>query len=469
MTGKPGSKSNDRPALQASLANDLPDGRSFLPDLADFRGDRAPIRPAQARPDTSAQETARGGTIILRVPTLAGMTVATPEAGARRARRARLQVGAGKVLVAPDRGPRHMPGDLSSGRMTAMAAGAAIMRAEPGRTRPAGPSPAGFGPGCGTGRGGRRQQRRCNRGTPAFAIPLQSLHNGRARGDADAVMGESRRERQGESCEARFRSLALASAKAFDAAMDLFLTSEDPQGPHKARVALRRLTTALDAFRPILRRKAAELWRARAKRIFAALGRVRDSDVHLADSQAKPGEKARRERNRLLRQKTRKAMRKRQVADFVPGLRTAVAEGGAIFRRSAKARDRREAPVGAFAAGALDEAWQRCLGHGRSVRAMTDEERHEFRKDIKTLRYLAEFFADLFPGLGDAPFAGDLRAIQDSLGTLNDFAVALEIEGRKPPARPPARIARAMDEAERLWVELSRMPLPWAGQATRRP
>ena len=303
----------------------------------------------------------------------------------------------------------------------------------------------------------------------AVANPLQSPRKGPATGYADAVMDEIHQTRHGESGEARFRSVALAAAEAFDAALDTFLTSEDPQGPHKARVALRRLTTAVDAFRPILRRKAAELWRARAKKIFAALGRVRDSDVHLADRQAKPGDKARRERNRLLRQRTRKAMRKRQVADFAPGLRTAVADDGAIFRRSAKARNLRAAPVAAFAAGVLDEAWQRCLGPGRSVRAMTDEERPEFRKDMKTLRYLAEFFADLFPGLGDAPFAEDLRAIQDALGTLNDFAVALEIEGCKPPARLPARVAEAMDEAERLWEGLSGPPLPWADQATRRP
>jgi CHAD domain-containing protein len=282
-------------------------------------------------------------------------------------------------------------------------------------------------------------------------------------------MGEIHQAQHGETCEARFRSVALAAVEAFDAALETFLTSEDPQGPHKARVSLRRLTTALDAFRPILRRKAAELWRARAKKIFAALGRVRDSDVHLADRQARPGDKARRERNRLLRQKTRKAMRKRQVAEFAPGLRTAVADDGAMFRRSARARDLRAAPVAGFAAGALDEAWQRCLGHGRSVRAMTDEERHEFRKDMKTLRYQSEFFADLFPGLGNPPFAEDLRAIQDALGTLNDFAVALEIEGRKSPARPPKRVAEAMEEAERLWDRLSGLPLPWAGQATRRP
>jgi CHAD domain-containing protein len=269
------------------------------------------------------------------------------------------------------------------------------------------------------------------------------------------------------TCESSFRGITLACAQAKDAALAVFLETDDSAGPHKARVALRRLTTALDAFAAILRRRGAAEVRARAKQIFRALGRVRDSDVHLAE--AATASAALMARNRALREKTRRSLRRARMVGFTQDLRARVQEDGPLFRRSAKARALRAAPVADLAAQVLDAAWDNGRGYGPSVRRIPEASRHEFRKDMKTLRYLAEFFADLFPALQDDPVRSDFRDIQDALGIWNDFAVALRIERRKPPPRPPAKVAEALATAEAAWARLCAVRPPWGDQATRRP
>jgi CHAD domain-containing protein len=121
----------------------------------------------------------------------------------------------------------------------------------------------------------------------------------------------------------------------------------------------------------------------------------------------------------------------------------------------------RAAGLGGYAATMLGQVWADCQRHGPSVSGMTPEQRHDFRKDLKTMRYLAEFFAPLFPGLSQDPFRSDFRDIQDALGTLNDWEVALALEGAPRPAVMPAKQTRAMVAAEAIWLRLCSTPLPW--------
>lgn len=57
------------------------------------------------------------------------------------------------------------------------------------------------------------------------------------------------------------------------------------------------------------------------------------------------------------------------------------------------------------------------------IARLTDEERHRLRIEAKKLRYLAEFFAELFPRRATARYLRRLAAVQASLGELNDLAV----------------------------------------------
>lgn len=261
-------------------------------------------------------------------------------------------------------------------------------------------------------------------------------------------------------CEEAFRRIALHCAASFAEAASLVQASTDPRGPHKARVALRRLTSALDVFAPLLRRKRGQALRDRIKALFRALGDLRDSDVHLESRKADPGHKDRARRNTALRRKVRRTLAS-DGAGFLDVLAALVATDGPLWRRGGKARAMRAGALGGFAAQMLGQVWAECRSHGDSVSAMTPEQRHDFRKDLKTMRYLAEFFAQLFPGLAQDPFRADFRDIQDALGILNDWEVALVLEGTPRPAIMPPKQTRALVAAEAIWLRLCSARLPW--------
>lgn len=63
-----------------------------------------------------------------------------------------------------------------------------------------------------------------------------------------------------------------ACGREVDQHVAAFLDGHDLDSLRKARVALRRLTTALDAFAPILRKSRARKLRRRVKKLFWRLG-----------------------------------------------------------------------------------------------------------------------------------------------------------------------------------------------------
>ncbi len=263
------------------------------------------------------------------------------------------------------------------------------------------------------------------------------------------------------SCEAAFLAIVTHCAEDTNAALAVFLETDDERGPHKARVALRRLTSCLDAFSPILRRKPARRLRKLAKRLFRALGQVRDSDVYVSGKQGQKGHAVRLAANLRLREALRARLRKDRAVAVPARVVAAVQPGAGAYRSSARAVAVRQGPIRDLARAALQEAWARCATYGVSVRAISADDLHDFRKDMKTLRYLADFFTPLFPLLDGEPFQTDFRTIQDSLGFLNDARVALEVEGRKPGKKPLPAVKAEMDRAELAWSRLVAAPAPW--------
>jgi 5-methyltetrahydropteroyltriglutamate--homocysteine methyltransferase len=114
----------------AAIIHERPSGYSFLPELAGCHVHQISLETAQSNLDTSVLETLRGKTIILGVIDLSSPEVETAEVVAARIRRALPHVDADKVIVAPDCGMKYLPRETAFGKMKAMAAGAAIVRAE---------------------------------------------------------------------------------------------------------------------------------------------------------------------------------------------------------------------------------------------------------------------------------------------------------------------------------------------------
>lgn len=254
--------------------------------------------------------------------------------------------------------------------------------------------------------------------------------------------------------ESAFRLLVGDCCAEVDARIVQFLESDDPEGAHKARVALRRLTTTLDAFRPVLRRRECAAQRARAKAIFRALGKVRDADVYLDLRGAAAPQKVH-AATRALRQKVRARLRKDKVVGFTPALLARVLDGS-IFRVRPGGLAARLRPVGDTAAAALAAQRAVCLSFGDDLHGLSDEDRHDLRKALKGLRYTAEFFAPVWDAPDWPARRNVLRDMQDELGHLNDLVAA---RGRDGGGDRTAEKA-ALERAGKAWAALRAMP-PW--------
>lgn len=218
-------------------------------------------------------------------------------------------------------------------------------------------------------------------------------------------------------------------------AQEARLRDEAPGSVHKARVAARRLRSALKSYRPLLTDGSTESIGEDLRWFGQALGRARDAQVmrerlrlHLA---AEPhdlvvGEVARRIDEDL------------QSEQRIGWAETLAALGDARFPRMLAALDdlvrdpSLTAEAGAPAVDVLPVLLARDLrglrkAVGRIARADTrhahDEALHEVRKKAKRLRYCAE---SALPALGvrARELAGSAKEIQEALGEHQDSVVA---------------------------------------------
>lgn len=219
---------------------------------------------------------------------------------------------------------------------------------------------------------------------------------------------------------------------------DSFRRDRQSEAIHQARVATRRLRSALSLYRPVLYRPAAcpELSAATAavKRCADILGAARDWDVFLAGTglaltAAKPGDP----RIALL---LRAANRQRDagyagLADYLasPAFRhltidLATAAALTPWQHTPAADPLLVSPTAPFAASVLARRLKRVRQRARGLETLPITALHELRKDCKRLRYAAEFFAPAFPAKHTKPFLHRLAMLQEELGALNDAATA---------------------------------------------
>ena len=117
----------------AAIIHDRPDGYSFLPELASCSCDLISIETAQSGLDCSVLAALAGKSIILGVLDLDDLTVETPDQVIARVRRALPYVPAERLVLAPDCGMKYLPREVAFGKLAAMTAAAAQLRAEAGQ------------------------------------------------------------------------------------------------------------------------------------------------------------------------------------------------------------------------------------------------------------------------------------------------------------------------------------------------
>jgi len=219
---------------------------------------------------------------------------------------------------------------------------------------------------------------------------------------------------------------------------------EDPEYLHQMRVGLRRLRSALLAFRDLVPKKTAQPIAARLRRLMPPLGAARDWDVFceaLARAAAPPALLARaRAKRASARRAARQTARSAELQAFL--LRSLRWVDGGRWRTRVSLID--------FAKAALDRLHRKALKAARDIDWTDPERRHRLRIRMKRLRYACDFFSASFAGAATRPYIKRLAALQDVLGDLNDISVARRLLGEL--ALPAGRLRPALALRERKLV-----------------
>ncbi|AYG70249.1 CHAD domain-containing protein (plasmid) [Rhizobium sp. CCGE531] len=216
-----------------------------------------------------------------------------------------------------------------------------------------------------------------------------------------------------------FQTIAQACFRQFRLNETVLLHRRSAEALHQARVAMRRLRSAISLFKPLLDDEAGRLsdefrWLAgvlgEARNIDVLLPKAKDGS--LADRLQEAREAAYDEAEKALGSPRARAL----LLDFHEWLHTGTYLDG-------PAKDK---TIAEQAVEALDKMRKKLKKHGRDLARVDDERRHEARKDAKKLRYAAEFFKSLFAGHKKARrhkrFIKTMGELQDRLGALNDLA-----------------------------------------------
>lgn len=255
----------------------------------------------------------------------------------------------------------------------------------------------------------------------------------------------------------------------------------DPEYLHQMRVGLRRLRSALLAFRDLVPKKAAKPLAERLRVLMPDLGAARDWDVfseslvHLGTQEP--------ERAPLLAPLLARARAKRAAARRRARIAAASPKLQAFLLRALRwvsdepwkaNAEKADGSLGAFAAVALERLHGRALREAEDIDWADAERRHRLRIRMKRLRYACDFFAASFAGAAARPYLKRLAALQDILGDLNDIAVARRLLAEIAPRGSARDLTAAAGHCRHALAVRERMLVTsldaaWAAFEKRRP
>ncbi|WP_422028634.1 CHAD domain-containing protein [Pyruvatibacter mobilis] len=227
--------------------------------------------------------------------------------------------------------------------------------------------------------------------------------------------------------------------------MDAVVDHRFPEGIHQMRVAMRRLRAAHAAFHKAIPLAGAREHIARVKALFSLLGEARDLDVFYtetlpamvsASAEAGPGAAPDVTALAAATEELRAEAWTRVLAALkAPAFTELLLQAGDLAAQAEADRgvtgDGRPGeagmPLADFARARLDKQWDRAVIAHHVLTGLSNEARHDLRKDLKGLRYEAEFFAPLWPASRVKPFMKQLKGLQDEFGAINDAVTAFHM------------------------------------------
>jgi CHAD domain-containing protein len=250
------------------------------------------------------------------------------------------------------------------------------------------------------------------------------------------------------SVEQAFQAIALNCVTHMHANAEAVANSDDVECLHQMRVAIRRLRSALDMFKRLLRLPDAmqsdldwldqqlgdardwdvltgttlpELARSLSDR--AQLDKVVQAaadqahDYHVAAAAAAGSRRCTRLLQKLARWVQTMGWRRDRAAGAAPGEQLAK-------------------PVAKFARKILKRQQRRLRRSAAQLQAATPQARHRVRIAAKKTRYAAEFFACLFASKSMRAYIRRLTGLQEALGLSNDAIVADRLLAKIASSQP---------------------------------
>jgi inorganic triphosphatase YgiF len=284
-----------------------------------------------------------------------------------------------------------------------------------------------------------------------------------------------------ETCGEALAAFVASAAEQIVANRAAVLETDDPEAAHQLRVGLRRLRSALRAFRPIEASAATRELAQHGRALGQSIGELRNADIFIEEIHA-PAAATRRggpgfaelreallEHRAAMRAKARAALTSEQWSKLQLYL--------ALWPQTVKDSPGLAAPVRAFANEALSRNWKKIARRGARLEALSLEERHEMRKALKGFRYAVEFFGPLYDGRKAGRFVKDLKKLQDVFGYVNDVATAQALNAiadgtcaANPAAQRAAgyvlgwhqvRSEHAWNDVAEVWRRLARRQRFW--------
>jgi triphosphatase len=261
--------------------------------------------------------------------------------------------------------------------------------------------------------------------------------------------------------------------------------SEDPEGIHQLRVAIRRTRAAFS----IIRRHVAEGLNFRVaddlRSLQGSLGGAREWDVLVNETLARAPKRLLSEplsvhledtveaKRAEAHKQAHAALRDRRCTDLLLRLTHWVdAELGSPRKERSPDGTRGSDPLVAsaseFAATVIEDCDRKAHKLGRKIRTLEPANLHRLRIRAKKLRYAAEFFGSLWPDRTTKKHLSALKDLQQALGTYHDTTVATDLvaslgatgKGYQACRRPHRRLAVAPTEAPAQGSDLSVETVP---------
>ncbi|MCU7905783.1 MAG: CHAD domain-containing protein [Candidatus Thiodiazotropha sp. (ex Epidulcina cf. delphinae)] len=208
---------------------------------------------------------------------------------------------------------------------------------------------------------------------------------------------------------------------------------DDIEGVHQTRVSLRRMRSALWAFRSAIPQKISKTWSEELRYLANQLSMARDLDVFIDEGlEAVQGKLPLRGKESIAAiAHRRRALAYQRVnamldSDRYTRFKTEFSawldeKGWEQADLKMKYRKTLSSNIVPFSRKLLDGLERRVLEAGSHVDKESAQAMHQLRIECKKLRYSAEFFILVLKGLDE--FIHHVKRLQDLLGIMNDVSV----------------------------------------------